>query len=139
MAALLSCVILSAPTAMAGTAVGAWGYYGPQAGIAYRNQNTIVTGSSYAYGNIYIQTQPLGTLAPAGYMGAQARMHKDGVLCRATGWLYNSAGATSHFAATSSVPCGEGVYRAQGSSKAWTGYAYNTYASFTSPNQNYPG
>ncbi len=130
------CVGLLSGTAMAGTATGSWGFYGPQAGIAYANRNQIWTASpSTARGLTEVETTN-GVSAPTGYIGIIPRSYKNGVLCQQAGWQYNVAGTTYMSFTTSTTSCGSGVYKSNGRTAAWTGTSYNTYSSFDSPNQN---
>lgn len=121
--------------ALAGTAYGSYGYYGPQAGYSYQNFNQISTGSGDPQSWIWIQTQS-GSSVPSGYMGGVPRLYKGGSLCATGSATYNS-GPTSSMGVPVFQSCGSGAYYADGSSYAWTGTSYNTYTSYSSPSQNH--
>lgn len=74
--------------------------------------------------------------APPGWLGAQA-MKRDGngnVVC-VDAWAYNSVTASS----LQSYGCSgtiHAVYSSQGSTRVWTGSAYEAFWTFLSPNQD---
>lgn len=78
-----------------------------------------------------------------GYIGILPQKYKGSALCRApSGPLYNTNPVPRRGAFTvagGTGNCGAGAYRAQGRTYAFTGSGYNTYSTYTSPNQNFPG
>jgi hypothetical protein len=66
--ALVAVLALSSGSAIAATATGSFGYYGPQAGWSYKNQNTIHSYPTSVYAVTAAYTNPGGN-APAGYIG----------------------------------------------------------------------
>ena len=122
--------------AYAGSVTGIWGYYGPQAGISYQNQNAVYTngpsGPEYAYTTASTQ----GGNAPAGYMGVTTRLY-----AAATGfmWADNGPSYSSGNIVSMSLPAGNSTdlhqyFYAKGLTYAYNGNGYNTYESFQSPN-----
>ena len=138
-AALIAALVVAiAPSAAwAGTASGSWGHYGPYAGYNYRNQSTITTNVPQAFANTIVEPTSGGS-APAGYMGALARMYKSSkdALCSQRGYSYNPGSAIGWHVPTSQTSCGAGAYYSFGVSQAWTGFAYQSVFTFRSPNQN---
>ncbi len=129
---------ISTMVALAGTAYGPWGYYGPVYGYSYRNQNIISVDDDTGIARAKIGVDVDGPdRVPAGYMGGLARMYKDDELFKSTTWEYNSS--ECWYICVITGPHKEtGVsYYAKGSSRAYNGNGYYTYASFQSPCQSY--
>jgi hypothetical protein len=129
-------VISSAGPALAATAYGNWGYYGPYAGFSYKNQS-YVSNSPWLVARSRVQVTAGGT-APTGYIGILPRLYKNTSLCaQPANYSYNGSPATGY-----DVPvygkCGSGVYNSYGVTKAWTGTTYVAYYTFRSPNVNWP-
>ncbi len=83
----------------------------PVAGTVYLHSSTInnvprPTASSMIYTSF-------GTLAPAGVMGAKARLFKEGSLCSATDYVYNTLPKNSQSVAVAR-DCGTGYYNSHG-------------------------
>jgi hypothetical protein len=123
-----------AGVAVAGSAYGSFGYYGPQAGYSYKNQNSVLTGSGSPQGFVNAITQD-NSNAPGGYMGGLSRLYTNGALCASGDTMYNS-GAQPSLQVVVGHDCGTGAYHAEGTTYAWTGSGYNSYSSFPSPDQN---
>lgn len=126
-----------AAPALASETHGEKGYYGPVGGHSYWNQNRLYNeGNNGSWGYIEVFTQH-GSNVPAGYFGGDARVYKEGgSLCLQGGWEYNSTSAAgeSFWSGTGiASKCGGGNYYSSGLSRAWTGYEYKTYSSFSTP------
>lgn len=129
---------VSATPAFAGRAVSPWATYGPHLGISYRNNSEVVTTASAAAAGTRVETTTSGP-APAGYMGVQAKLFKDGALCGQATLFYNSTPVTTISSGISPPGgCGPGTYYSQGLSQAYNGNGYTTYQTLRSPNQGFP-
>lgn len=131
------------PVALAGTASGSWGYYGPTGGYTYRNQNTIYTKSSGsplgAWAMTYAETSPSGQgNVPTGWIGVLARMYNSSdALIRSNGYRYNDQPVAGMSTLTSPYTGAHSAYKSWGLTRAWNGSSYYTYGSFQSPYQNW--
>jgi hypothetical protein len=135
-AVVFSTVAFSAVPAYASSVEGSRGYYGPIDGHSYENWNTLYNeGESGSWGYIKVATQQ-GSTVPAGWMGGDPRIYKEGgALCLDPGWTYNSESTSSiAFWSGSGIAdqCGSGNYYSSGASRAWDGSGYDTYSSFAS-------
>lgn len=113
---------------------GPYGYYGPQMGYSYKNQNTVVdNGEDWGItADIIVRTQD-ASAAPVGYMGALARLYnEDDDLVRSTSWDYSDEATHIWSAATTEFES-DGYYYSYGLSKAYNGAGYFTYDSYPSP------
>ncbi len=129
-------VISSAGPALAATAYGSWGYYGPYAGFSYKNQS-YVSNSPWLVARSRVR-ETSGATVPTGYIGILPRLYKNTALCaQPSDYSYNSTPVVGY-----DVPvygaCGSGAYNSYGVTKAWTGTSYVAYYTFRSPNVNYP-
>jgi hypothetical protein len=113
------------------------GAYGPIGEYSYYNESALfkyTEGGSYGYTVAWTQKR---ANTPAGYIGARARVYKEGgALCLEPGWLYNKANTSDaeSFSPTGiAETCGGGNYYAKGETRAWTGYEYDTYTTFNTP------
>lgn len=126
---------LSVPAASAETSTGWIGGTPPVNGTVYLHSSTINNvprplASSIVYTSF-------GTQAPAGTMGAMARLFREGALCSATDYLYNAAPNSSQNVATSR-DCGAGWYNSHGFVAVWNGTSYSQYVTFPSSALQYP-
>lgn len=122
--------------ALAGTAYSNYsnftcGSYG------YRNRATIQTNSSGARAATDIYATPSGATRPAGWYGYNARLYNDaGTLVTQTGYRY-SEGTYTGFGGWTGYRTVRDNYYSYGVSKSWTGSAYHSHATWTSPQQTY--
>ncbi|OPX85590.1 MAG: hypothetical protein A4E53_03399 [Pelotomaculum sp. PtaB.Bin104] len=130
---LLGILIASAAVAFASEAVSAWKPYIIN-GIDYENQ-AMVSNTSGAYGYTWVQS--IDYQLPPGYMGAMARLYKDGALCRLTDYAYNNGYAYSLAVATS-IDSGPGTYYSKGFTRGWDTLLddYVTYETYKTPSLN---
>lgn len=115
---------------------GQWGYIYNVNGYSYKMRNYVGCGES-VLSNVEIHC--LSGVAPAGYVGVQARLFTDdGVLVAYTNWHYNSSPVTSYSALTFLIfgVSGEAYY-SDGITKAWNGTGYWTYGGVPTPCLNY--
>lgn len=140
-AAFAAVGVLATAPANAGTATGWTSTAGADAqSRQYLNNSTIVTDpqEAVAYTKVWIS---VAANADPGTMGAFARLFKSGVLCAASpDYQYNNAPASAiNASAGLYANCGTGSYNSHGATKVWNGTQYNTYYTFPSSAQNYPG
>lgn len=112
------------------TALGPWGYYGPQMGYSYKNQSYI-SGSNPLSARARVITQDY-SYAPTGYMGVNAWLYKNDILVATSGWVYNPSASPVLINGTSNYSS-SGDYYADGQTKAYNGNGYYTYGVFSSP------
>ncbi|MSU03364.1 hypothetical protein [Tissierella pigra] len=93
--------------------------------------------TSIRYGNP--KTMEASTLlkcernAPAGYMGAQARLYTErGTLVTASDWVYNTSPLAGYYV-DSDVTTTKGNYYSYGRVKLYNGNGYNDYYTYQSP------
>lgn len=128
---------VAAMPSRAGSTTGVYGYYGPQAGYSYKNQNSIYTNGTYGpvYAYVGVNTQKGGN-APSGYIGLVARMYQSSwFLVSDSGSPQYNSGQASGFslAASKSGPDLATNFYSKGLTYAFNGSGYNTYSSFQSP------
>lgn len=133
-AATIVGLCLGGTAAYAGTAWSIVGYFGPQLGYSYNNQNSVTANPGVAWTLHVVNSSSSST--PTGYMGVEAILYKGGLVCTSNGPIYNSSPAGYAQTVTSGNGCGNGTYSGQGYSYAWNGSSYNTYSSFSTPSQN---
>lgn len=134
----LAIVILvpGAAPAFAGTAYSNYSNF-TCGSYSYRNQACVETGSYGASASTAIYSVPNGTIRPAGWYGALARLYNDaGTLVLQEGYTYN-AGPAPNWAKYTPWYKVRGTYYSYGVSKSWTGSAYHGHATWTSPRQTY--
>lgn len=130
-------IILGVGTTVYGAVVTSpYGYYGPFLGYSYKNQATTWDGSSGGIrGEATVSVDGSGT-APAGYMGAQARLFKDDVLYLYNSMWYNSS-PTTRMADQTDSAFPSGTYYSKGITAAYNGNGYSQYYTFQSPSLNH--
>lgn len=131
-------LVSGALVAFATTLYSSWRYYGPVNGFSY--QNRAFVSSDYPNGVYAVaQVKPQsGGSAPAGYMGARARLYNgSGSLVNATSWYYTNSVSWGLDVYGDDVYTTDSYY-SYGQSKAYNGSGYNTYDTYQSPNVNYP-
>jgi hypothetical protein len=131
---LLGIFIAIAAVAFAAEAVSAWRSYSIN-GIDYENQ-AMVSNTSGVYGYTWVQS--IDYELPPGYMGAAARLYKNGALFYSTAYGYNNEYAYS-FAKATSIFSDSGTYYSKGATRGWdTGLQdYRTYDTWQTPSLNY--
>ena len=127
-------IALAAGPASAETQTGWVGGTPPINGTVYLHSSTINNvprplASSVVYTSF-------GSAAPAGTLGAMARLFKQGALCAATDYFYNSAPNNTQTSAVSR-DCGTGNYNSNGFVAVFNGTDYNTYVTFPTNGINY--
>ena len=104
-----------ATAAYALTSYTAWSNY--SAGSTYTTR-AYITDSSGGVGGVHNKRAD-GATSPAGYLGGQVNIWRNGALCNSTGVVYNGS-AVVQLAVQVSKTCPGGGYSASG-----TAYAYN--------------
>lgn len=121
--------------ALAGTAYSSYssftcGSYG------YRNRATVETNASGARANTYVGAYPTATRA-SGWFGVLSRLYNDAGTCVSQdGYRYNDISCQG-FSNWTGYRTVRDNYYSYGVSKSWTGGAYHSHATWTSPMQTY--
>ena len=120
--------------AIAGTASSPVGTY-TVFGYGYQNQAVIVTlASSSGSASARTNVSPQSGCAPAGYMGARARLFNSaGSLVQESSTQYNSGCSTGLIIPTNRT--GHGTWYSYGVTYGYNGGGYSPYYTFQSPNQ----
>lgn len=126
---------ISTTLVFAATAYSPWGYYGPYLGYSYKNR-AMVSDDYRLLADTTVANQVSGNI-PTGYMGALARLWKDGVLVASTDWYYNGFPCNSISTATPDGSFSSGTYYSKGLSSAYNGSGYTVYYTFQSPSINH--
>jgi hypothetical protein len=136
-------MLVRAPSSFAGYAEGNHKYLGCFSGHCYDNYSAVKTDDAirnlqaYAYEVIYTNS---GNNAPAGYMGAAARLFHNGAVCKQTNWNYNPGAANNwvvYAGDAHPTACGAGSYYSGYETGAWVAAdsAYDVELSDLSPSQ----
>jgi hypothetical protein len=135
--ALLVGLVIGIPSgaALAGSATSARGYYN-NAYVNMYNTATVYTQSNLGRGGTFTANALSGNL-PAGWLGAQGRLFKDGAAnaTKIGTWSYSPT-ASSGISGLSGDASGHFVWFSWGVSRIWNGNGYDSVYTFHSPNQN---
>ncbi len=133
---LLVGIILGVSTMVfAGSTISEWGYYGPYSGYSYKNRALLDVDGNGQNAMTSVYYTGSGTV-PSGYMGAQARLFKNGSLYKYSTMQYNSSADYGFVASTGYASGGSGTYYSYGITAAFNGNGYNNFYTFQSPSQN---
>lgn len=133
---IMGIVLGSAGVALATTASGPYGYYGPIYGYQYYNEAGVSTISTGANATTWVGSYQDSTI-PIGYMGGFARLYNsNGVLEKYSSWTYN-ASAVYAMAVTSPTDGVHQSYYSYGVTAAYNGNGYDYYYTFKSPDVTY--
>lgn len=125
---------LSSIPVFAGSTESSWGYYGPISGYNYKNRAVLNVDGNGQLALTSVFKDGSGTV-PSGYMGAQARLFKDGSLYKYSTMQYSSSEASAFAVSTGYHDGGSGTYYSYGITAAYNGNGYDTYYTFKSPSQ----
>ena len=128
---LLMCILVSPASAASYPSTAA--YYGPVAGYSYYNKSTLVISGSGNWAEASVTRT--GSTPPAGWMGAQVTLYKNGAQCSAGNMLYTTSAVAYFSRSTFPGYCGAGTLNARGSTAAYNGSGYNYYYTNYSPSQ----
>lgn len=119
--------------ALAESQTGWTGPTPPESGTIYLHDSTISNTPLFASSNI---RTAFGGTVPDHYMGVNARLFKSGILCKSTGYVYNTS-TSSTLTATTSGDCGSGSYNSNGYVRAWNGTSFAEFVTFPTNALNY--
>lgn len=129
-------IAAGAVAANAGTASSQYGYYSVD-GVDYKNWASVTTITSTHQAYAVTVVSPTNKAIGDSWAGAEPRIYKNGALVCEAGYTYNS-GTLAKNAVLNPAGCSyssAATWHSQGATRAWNGSAYESYWTFTSPDQ----